>query len=535
MATVKRILQPQIAEDGSVSYFSLKSPPDDSIAVCYMVPDRTIPVIFVPGIMGSNLCSKENKPVWVVDSSKAMLPWVPRNAAFRKATLDPAKTRIFDGGKLPTGTSLPAAELRRRGWGTVSRKSYGDWLVWLQNALDDCYPGTDYGRKGLRASLMDTVIAPGLEKLTEAEVGRSYRYRLPVHAVGYNWLQSNEDASRHLGNEIDRIIKEYRYKGRCERVIIVTHSMGGLVARHCSEVRGYRDKIFGIVHGVMPATGSATAYKRVKSGTESDGSLVGLLASLVLGATAEEVTAVFAQAPGALQLLPGPDYGNGWLKIRDGELPVLSLPQRGDPYEEIYTQRHVWWGLIDQRIINPLDEGKKSVDQDWMRFAKLIKEEVDPFHDEISRRYHPHTYAFYGDDPQRKTWGDVVWLCRRSPTLWKDAGSLLDDPRYGAMDKPIARDDRVGAIDVLAGRRDWIPIHKTFRIQPGSENGDGTVPVRSGRAPEQFARACVGFAGIDHERAYNPTPKPQSPQFFALWAITRIIGNVKGTAMDYPL
>ena len=54
----------------------------------------------------------------------------------------------------------------------------------------------------------------------------------PVHAVGYNWLQSNLVSAQRLAEEIERITAYYRSKGkRCEGVILITHSMGGLVAR----------------------------------------------------------------------------------------------------------------------------------------------------------------------------------------------------------------------------------------------------------------------------------------------------------------
>jgi hypothetical protein len=58
LAIQERIIEPKIADDGSIHYSSVMSAPDDSIAVCYMVPDRVIPVVFVPGVMGTNLESK---------------------------------------------------------------------------------------------------------------------------------------------------------------------------------------------------------------------------------------------------------------------------------------------------------------------------------------------------------------------------------------------------------------------------------------------------------------------------------------------
>ncbi len=60
---------------------------------------------------------------------------------------------------------------------------------------------------------------------------------------------------------------------KCHKVILVTHSMGGLVARYYSECLTEpgpgRDKIYGIVHGVMPSIGAAATYTRMKRGTEN--------------------------------------------------------------------------------------------------------------------------------------------------------------------------------------------------------------------------------------------------------------------------
>ncbi|WP_279610154.1 DUF2345 domain-containing protein [Burkholderia sp. BCC1640] len=60
-------------------------------------------------------------------------------------------------------------------------------------------------------------------------------------------------------------------------------------------------------------------------------------------------------------------------------------------------------------------------------------------------------------------------------------------------------------------------------------SSNGTVPIRSGRAPAPFAKACVAFGGVEHEGAYNPLPC----RLFALRAITRLVSNVKGTSMEY--
>lgn len=113
-------------------------------------------------------------------------------------------------------------------------------------------------------------------------------YRMPVHACGYNWLDSNKVAASRLAERIDELMRQY---GRnCQQVILVTHSMGGLVARRCAQLPGMADKIAGVVHGVMPATGAPVAYRRCKVGMKDEDPIAGA----VIGPTGQEVTAVFA-------------------------------------------------------------------------------------------------------------------------------------------------------------------------------------------------------------------------------------------------
>jgi pimeloyl-ACP methyl ester carboxylesterase len=520
MATTERVIQPRVAEDGSVHYSSVTSAPDDSTAVCYMVPDRIIPVIVVPGVMGTNLEDKGGNSVWLVDSGGSLGGWLGKSPADRKKILDPLQTQVSDKGAIPTGTSLSEAQLRGRGWGTVSKMFYGDFLAWLENNLNDCRPDTDHGRSGLRAQLKQELVAPNLDMLSEDEVSLSYKYQLPVHAVGYNWLQSNADSAQWLANQIDAIIDGYRKRRyRCEKVILVTHSMGGLVARYCSEVHGYSSKILGIVHGVMPATGSATAYRRVKAGTEPGGDIKSYGTSLVLGNMSSKVMPVFAQSPGPLQLLPSPEYGSGWLQIRDGDR-LIALPQFNDPYGEIYTKRGAWWSLIDEELLDPAK--KTSTEQNWTNYTKLITEQVSRFHHVISGRYHSHTYAFWGDDEQHRTWGDVVWQRTQASSFW-------NGDAYNVQNKPVNTNSLMGRIDVLAGNVGPLDIHKTFELQAAGENGDGTVPVRSGRAPARYAQAAVGYQGVDHGGAYQKLPQ----QKFALWGIVKVLKNVAGTPMEY--
>ncbi|MBY4728918.1 hypothetical protein K6V90_00010 [Cupriavidus pauculus] len=530
----ERILPRYVSDDGAVHYTSTMSVPDDSVGACYLIPDRIIPVIFVPGIMGSNLMDRKNRSVWRADSIWSVVSaWANAPADKRKSLLDPSETFVDPRGELPTNTLLSKKELQRRGWGEVSAMSYGDFLAWLDHHLNDYHSETAHGRNGLRAGLMKQVLksGPTLAPLTHEEVLVSYQYQFPVHAVGYNWLESNRTSAERLQSKVREFTTYYRNKGRpCEKVILVTHSMGGLVARHYSEVLGGSNDILGIVHGVMPATGAAAAYKRVKAGTEG-------AAGLALGDNAAAVTAVFAQAPGALQLLPSPDYGMGWLKIRDYDR-IVSLPKQ-DPYEEIYLQRGKWWGLIGDRFLNPLDPNRQTLDQDWRGFKDLINTHVRTFHTKISGKYHPNSYVFYGDDQNAKTWGDVTWKRTISPNMDGSIPKLV----------PYVRDLEGGQVQWDHGYgRQGVSIEgglpgdsAYFVLQAPDETGDGTVPARSGKAPRgrKGVQACVPFSGFGHEGAYKDEPEPgllnwsknEERRRFTLWAITRIAHRIQSTDM----
>ena len=518
-----RVIEPEFDHRGTPIWKSVLTPPDDTFALVYAIPTRVIPVIFVPGVMGSNLKPKRDKGErWRMDSKLTAAAWITKNPKQRKTFLRPEAMVVDDDGKVPTDMKLPAQELKRRGWGEIAAMSYGPALRWLEEHLNDY----EQCRQGQRVQLMQQGLGAdvGESALTYDEVRLSYRYRFPVHAFGYNWLDDNAQSAQALGRRIDEIIERYARadRMRCEKVILVTHSMGGLVARHCCEVLGWRDKIYGIVHGVMPATGAAAVYRRMKAGTEGTWGV-----AQVLGADAAEVTAVLSGAPGPLQLLPSPEYGNGWLKIRAGA-QELALPQQGDPYGEIYTVRGAWWGLCDEELINPLNEEqdprkrRQQVDRDWEAYAKTIVEVVAPFHQQIAAAYHPHTHAFCGDSARHKAYGTVSWQrpgdAGESPQRWMQS-SLAS--RVGLREFSKTEDTRT-----VQHPRSRIPT--TFTISAPDEAGDGTVPSRSGLSPKPHCQSFLRVA-VEHEPAYNPEAGPASVQalHFTLRAIVRIAQRVR--------
>jgi hypothetical protein len=105
----------------------------------YKMPDRVIPVVFLPGVMGSNLMNPDgNQPVWTVNGITSMLPWIGRGPAKEKL-LDPTKTVVDPSGKIETESPEERLLFSSRGerLGEVGAMSYGTFLPWLQEALND--------------------------------------------------------------------------------------------------------------------------------------------------------------------------------------------------------------------------------------------------------------------------------------------------------------------------------------------------------------------------------------------------------------
>lgn len=513
--------------------------PNNSVAVVNMISDRLIPIVFVPGIMGSNLrgIGAAKGVDWILNSAGSMSWWLNRDEDERNEFLRAELMEVYSGGSLPKGTALPEAEMIRRGWGEVGAMSYTEFLAWLENAFSD----VDDPHNGVRHSLIGRALgaAKGEVAISMEDVGQSYKYGFPVHACGYNWLGCNSVSAARLKNRINSIIKYYKDRRfKCENVILVTHSMGGLVARYCTEQLGMSKIVLGVVHGVMPAIGAAAVYRRMQAGTEGGGA-----SAWVLGEDAGEMTTVMARGAGPLELLPTPQYGNGWLRIKEkvgGKFYESILPKNGDPYKEIYLVRGKWWSMVCDRLINPaLDDGdnnyKQKLDNEWTNYVKLMNSLVLPFHEAIANRYHCNTYAFYGSSPQHRAYGNVTWVGKDDLELLP-RGDRLADFMNGERTEWSEIEATRTVESKLFGKGEGFgslksTIEQVYTISEPEEEGDGTVPDRSGVAPMRNASVKAMLRVVaEHEPAYR---KSMAARLFTMRSILQIAREVEKTSLAY--
>ncbi len=563
---------------------------------------RVIPVIFLPGIMGSNLMDKKGKSIWRYDDSMSLMGWsLPTSGPKeRKRLLHPDRVKVDNRGRIPAPPDAqekliqlgqqypedpsdkeamdnytqavrealdnmePEAKLfgsrHDRGWGEVAAASYGSFLDALQTAL--------YRDKPTRK---DNTLSATYQKLLDEPLGLEYGpdsldeeylevmklYQFPVHVVGYNWLGSNRLSAKRLSEEVEKIIKRYQeQKMKCHKVILVTHSMGGLVARYYSECLTEpgpgRDKIYGIVHGVMPSIGAAATYTRMKRGTENLESgmagAAGYVTSHVLGRNAAEMVAIGSQSSGALELLPANDYGDDWLKVVDRDGSTLTFPRDlpvGEDgkkenclYSELYLNRDNWWRLIDENLLNPLNTklNKEKIESDWQKYKKIIDKDVKTLHEKLFNKYHLNTYSFYGKAKEHK----IPEAHRTQETaIWR--GALASGEMGATPPEPKMNDDRLYLSEISADRtvKDELSpeeqawklkgdngvmygwVGQRFTLRDACENGDGTVPLRAGQIVHANIQERLAVPAL-HEAAY----RHDVSQAFALRSIIKIAQQV---------
>lgn len=520
--------------DGSWKGRTVLTPTAFNTRGLFMLPSRkVVPIIVVPGIMGSNLRAatsprqRANKvlspdePAWrppngVVDGISASRMWKVRDAKTRQLILDPKTLEVDRRGEIKLSTEARAfgiteSEVRKRYWGEVHWDSYGKLLYDLEVKLNHTFETDSVGETRVICRHWQEVMecdqtrwgVRTIEKITEAELEKHADYYYPVYACGYNWLESCGESAKTLAQRIERIIAFWTdHKRECKQVILVTHSMGGLVARACA--KNMPEKILGIVHGVMPALGAPACYRRIACGTEkwspSHGKIDNKTSELVadiLGDSADRTMPVMAHSPGALELLPTHLYPGPWLHVcvvnrvnnRDVFRDFVHLPA-ANPYD-LYRDTQSWYRLIDLRLMDPAGVNL-SVD-DIKQALKITIDSAERFHrDTLGSYYHPDTYAIYGADQEQMSFGSVSWVAR--------------DPGAGAVfTEANLRSAELAAYPGGGARRVRIENRSELSFFPARQDvaGDGTVPRQSGAGPQGNVRQIFEIRGFDHQGAFN--------------------------------
>lgn len=391
----------------------------------------TVPVVFVPGVMGSRL-QLGGSHHWDPDRVGNMIGWATNRAETTRRLLS-AET---EGEVMETaGRKVPADRLAQ-GWAGVAWAFYGKFL-------------------------------------RDIEAQRFGSFSTPVYAVGYDWRQDNRASGRAVATRIGEILAELG----AQRYILVSHSMGGLVTRAMlHQDGGIASKALGVVHIAQPALGAAVFYRRMFMGARAgvDGGALsppGIVFRNIMGTTRESFQTILSALPGPMQLMVTPRYrdtgGRPWLGITPFETAVRQDVE-GVSWG-MYLQPDSPPGLLaaaNERFALP-----PARDQD-MR-ARIG--DAQRFHDWIGVYKHPKTWSIFGDGVET------------------DMGAHFDLPPRDDRDYRMVgggfAHDGGGPPSYVARRSDGRTFHYN-RPNPADrgfdlvrrEDGDGTVPAPSAQA-----------------------------------------------------
>ena len=229
----------------------------------------TYPVFFLPGIMGTRLHFPDSGRYWDPDDTIRMLDWI-------LSSNDRNRRRMH--GRVPAeivqrpGSSHIDSDQERRGFGQVVWSYYESFL----QSLDVATART-------------------------------------IHAIGYDWRQ---DISALGADTLDRI-DTIRQSLGAEKIILITHSMGGLVVRAGLRAKpDYNERIAKTIHICQPSAGAVLMYRRMFTGLPRRYDS-GWGFRNILGTDRSSFLGNVSGLPGAVQLLPSKHFpvgaaGNTW-------------------------------------------------------------------------------------------------------------------------------------------------------------------------------------------------------------------------------
>jgi pimeloyl-ACP methyl ester carboxylesterase len=249
------------------------------------MPSESVPVVFLPGVMGSKLHFPNSDKDWDPDSTLKMAAWVPI-PFFRPA----------DKLRLQLSVDEPAVvpdDPLGNGWDGVAQSFY----------------------------------KPFLEALRDGPPPRT------VFAVGYDWRQDMWVTAEFVRDRVQDLLA----RTVAPQVDVVTHSMGGLVLRAAlARAPELKDQVRRVVHVCQPVYGAVVLYRRFFTGLipEVDGGLspADIAFRLILGGDAVEFAGNLSGLPGPMQLLPSARYPTGG---PDG--PWLPFPLSAGAVYDLYA------------------------------------------------------------------------------------------------------------------------------------------------------------------------------------------------------
>ena len=498
------------------------------------IDTKICPIIFVPGVMGTRLRLPNGSYKWDPDSAKEMIRLQWADGKTKRNIFDSdADAVVIDDEDIyiEEGTSFkfnPVAGITQ--YFTIEERRKAREISLKQ------------GFVSLVGDFYRNFLLKTHEKFKD--------YGMPVYAVGYDWRQSNKKSGQGtLTPAINKILETEQ----AENCVIITHSMGGLVARAAiKQSKELEAKILGVIHVVQPVFGATVLYRRFFTGTirRYDSTSVKPMARIadkvlfdILGGTPHEFGENMSSLQGPLELLPTNSYNHnqnnseGWLRWEvnswetfDGSEPSKFTSRHKDTdFSDVYKE-------YAQKVKSEISAAglHNFHGYDFPVREKIMQKltVASAFHQLLgsNRRNgkevfkHPNTYAIAGTGLKTDvaTEFDLKFESVRDAVVYGEY-RLSREERYQPLLEKINRYSYVPMLErrkfvedilLLIGDADFARLTKPSKLL----EGDGTVPHYSawGLFPDEAGENKITTAtfnphihrqltvsGVEHGAAYN--------------------------------
>lgn len=247
------------------------------------ITTRRVPIIFIPGIMGSPLYDDLNYDHHLFDSSLSIFNeriWIDPSRlenGFQQRYL--LALRLDESGEQPfsRNNNIKVAPLRGDGSNTLVDN--------LKKKPLDSYKGFfDYFEQAERGYILDqTELVPPPSGIN-------------LFCYSYDWRKSTAWSGKNLSAYIDSVLKWTK----SNKVNIVAHSMGGLVAKSCVK-NSNTERINKLVFIGTPHLGAPKIYYTMLTGDVEFGFFDPFISN-------ETIKTITRNMPSTYQLFPSADY-----------------------------------------------------------------------------------------------------------------------------------------------------------------------------------------------------------------------------------
>jgi outer membrane protein OmpA-like peptidoglycan-associated protein len=480
------------------------------------IPPVVVPILFFPGMMATRLKKPGGEDIiWDPDS----LGWMLKKMVIPGFLGRYKKIRNILGITIKIGGETVNNEAEPIRKDQSSEENFYD-KTQLKRGFAECF-----------SSFKDILKKMDKEFFTERRsIIEKLNIYAPVEVLGYDWRDEPDKIVEYVKGRIKEELEgdEYLFSryGNEFKFIIVTHSMGGLIARKLlQENKDLEERCLGVIHGNQPAVGSPKFYAYFKKGATEvnittiaphntllnparEGGLLKKLGSkfkdsfkeralsAAIGKEAIDFQYIASGAPGSLILLPTNDYAKKkWLtwdfkkngpvieKIKKAikDIDDTDYAERGeinlnksiyDYYRDGYDEYGKVSGYIG--LLNK-DFKKKYGIKIFNEFFKSLKS-AENFHKEIGE-------------------GDNLYTHQQTYEISSNEYNTVQGVKLTEKDKEIIVPPSGGF------------MVKEFHAELDfSYDGDGTVPLSSQRALSDRYKA-EGFFSLNkkvpHQDSYN--------------------------------